>query len=93
MLVTRTVLALVMACMPGFSSSSSATQIVSGGSWFSKSSVGTSGGYMMADWRSKVDPITTRIAEKVLANQLKLSEIHLMVLSLILWNFLLTQVY
>ena len=46
------------------SSSQSATQIVLGGSWFSKSSVGTSGGYMIAHWRSKVlDPIMSRVAE------------------------------
>ena len=50
----------------------------------------------MSEWREKVfDPITTRIAENILGNQLKLAEMHWFLLSLGLWNslLLLTLVY
>ena len=54
-----------------------ATQLILGGSWFSKSSVGTSGAYMFADWMTKVfDPLMSRVAEKVMANMLKLNELQ-----------------
>ena len=46
---------------------------------------------MMEDWRTKVfDPVATRIAEKILANQMKLAEVLWMALSLVLWNSLIT---
>ena len=51
-----------------------AVQIVLGGSWFSKTNLGTSNGYMMSEPREKlIDPITTRIAEKIFANREKLA--------------------
>ena len=62
---------------------SSAVQIVLGGSWFSKSNLGTSSGYMMSELREKAFR-TTRIAVdlckpgEVSRDPLVLAVIHIM---------------
>ena len=65
-----------------------ATQVILRGSWFGKNSVGTSGAYILADWKSKLfDPLMSRVAEKVMGNNmLKLEELHWFLLSRVLWN-------
>ena len=81
---------LFLASLPLQNWGSSTTQIVLGGSWFSKTNLGTSNGYMMSEWSEKVlNPIIMRIAEKILANQLKMAEMQWFLLSLFLWNSLL----
>ena len=67
--------------------------VILGGSWFSKSTIGTSGNYLMADWREKIfTPLVTRMAQKVLENMQTVKDLHWMILGLVLWNSLLTVV-
>ena len=85
------ILVLFLLSMPLQTWGSSAVQIVLSDSWFSKTNLGTSNGYMMSEWHEKVfDPITTHIAEKIFPNKEKLAEMHWFLLSLVLWNTLLT---
>ena len=73
--------------------SENAIQVVLGGSWFSKSSIGTSGNYMLSEWKEKIfNPLVTRVAQKVMENMIKLNELHWMLLALVLWNSLLTVI-
>ena len=69
--------------------SENAIQVVLGGSWFSKSSIRTSGNYLLSEWKEKIfNPLVTRVAQKVMENMIKLNELHWMVLALVLWNSL-----
>ena len=73
--------------------SENAIQVVLGGSWFSKSSVGTSGNYMLSEWKEKIfNPLVTRVAQKGMEDMIKLNELHWMLLALVLWNSLLTVI-
>ena len=73
--------------------SENAIQVVLGGSWFSKSSVGTSGNYMLSEWKENFfNPLVTRVAQKVMENMVKLNELYWMLLALVLWNRLLTVI-
>ena len=73
--------------------SENAINVVLGGAWFSKSTIGTSGNYLMADWREKIfTPLVTRMAQKVLENMQTVKDLHWMILGLVLWNSLLTVV-
>ena len=65
--------------------SENAIQVVFGGSWFSKSSVGTSGNYKLSEWKEKIfNPLVTRVAQKVMENMVKLNELHWILLALVL---------
>ena len=47
---------------------------------------------MLADWRTNVfDQLMSRVAEKVMGNMLKIDELHWFLLSMVLWNSLLTM--
>ena len=85
---------IVMALyLPLTCGSENAIQVVLGGSWFSKSSVGTSGNYMLSEWKEKIfNPLVTRVAQKVMENMVKLNELQWMLLALVLWNSLLTVI-
>ena len=73
--------------------SENAVNVILGGSWFSKSTIGTSENYLMADWREKIFiPLVTRMAQKVLENMQTVKDLHWMILGLVLWNSLLTVV-
>ena len=74
-----------LSSLPSQTLGSSAVQIVLGGSWFSKSNLGTSSGYMMSEMREKAfDSRTTRIAVdlckpgEVSRDLLVLAVIHIM---------------
>ena len=72
-------------CLSLTSGSENAIQVVLGGSWFSKSSVGTSGNYVLSECKEKIlNPLVKRVAQKVLENMEKLNELHWMVLALVL---------
>ena len=78
----------------GASCSENAVNIILGGSWFSKSTIGTSGNYLMADWREKIFiPLVTRMAQKVLENMQTVNDLHWMILGLVLWNSVLSVVF
>ena len=67
-------------CLPLTYGSENAINVVLGGSWVSKSSIGTSGNYMLSEWKEKIfNPLVTRVAQKVLENMEKLKELHWMV--------------
>ena len=64
-------------CLHLTSATQSAIQVILGGSWFSKSSVETSGSYMLSEWRDKIfNPLMSRVAQKVMENMIKLNELH-----------------
>ena len=78
---------VVALCLPLTYGSENAINVVLGGSWFSKSSIGTSGNYMLSEWKEKIfNPLVTRMAQKVLENMETLKDLHWMVLGLVLWN-------
>ena len=84
---------VVALCLPLTYGSENAINVVLGGSWFSKSSIGTSGNYMLSEWNEKIfNPLVTRMAQKVLENMETLKDLHWMVLGLVLWNSLLTVI-
>ena len=77
------IICVVALCLPLTYGSENAMNVVLGGSWFSKSSVGTSGNYMLEEWKEKIfKPLVTEVAQKVLKNMEKLNELHWMVLAL-----------
>ena len=80
-------------CLSLTSGTDNAIQVVLGGSWFSISSVGTSGSYMLSEWKDKIfNPLVTRVAQKVMENVVRLNKLHWMLLALVLWNSLLTVI-
>ena len=87
------IICVVALCLPLTYGSENAINVVLVGVWFSKSSIGTSGNYMLSEWKEKIfNPLVTRVAQKVLENMEKLNELHWMVLALVLWNSLLTVI-
>ena len=87
------IICVVALCLPLTHGSENDINVVLGGSLFSKSSVGTSGNYMLSEWKEKIfNPLITRVAQKVLENIEKLKELHWMVSALVLWNSLLTVI-
>ena len=84
---------VVALCIPLTYGSENAINVVLGGSWFSKSSIGTSGNYMLSEWKEKFfNPLITRMAQKVLENMETVKDLHWMILGLVLWNSLLSVI-
>ena len=49
---------------------STAVQLVIGGSWFSKTSLGESGGYLLSNWKEKVfKSIVNQMADEIYQNK------------------------
>ena len=87
------IICVVALCLPLTYGSENAINVVLGGSWFSKSSIGTSENYKLSTWKEKIfNPLFIRVAQKVLENMEKLKELHWMVSALVLWNSLLTVI-
>ena len=62
MMCAHMVIFVVATYLPLTSASQTATQVVLGGLWFSQSSVGTSGSYMLSEWRDKIcNPLMSRV--------------------------------
>ena len=81
---------VIAICLHLTSATENAIQVILGGSWLSKSSVGTSGS---RSWRNRIfNPLVTTVAQKVMENMIKLNELHWLLLGIVLWNSLLTIV-
>ena len=68
-----------------------ATQLILGGSWFTESDTGESGGYLMQDFREKVlNPLIHRIANHIYENHDKINSMEWVAGVLIAWVVFLT---
>ena len=77
MMCENMIILLMATCLHPTSATQSAIQVILGGLWFSKISVGTSGSYMLSEWREKIfNQLMSRVAQKVMENMIRLNELQ-----------------